>query len=253
MKNIVRVWIGDPFNNGHFNGTAFFIDAHTLVTAKHVIIDSKDEVYKNITLSNVPYGGVIPVYEVVLCLRDIAILKVKKAFKIDKIYFSNSIEIAEDVKVIGFYDKSSSQKNYENRVSGYQSHEHTYELQNHLTHGLSGSPVFLDDKVCGVVKAINTSKNLTYIIPIEELCMEIEYDEKEVEIKSKPKTIRALVEEFLIPILIPSTVILIFMVLLYSTIFTEVKISEIILFLIFYSLILGKLFVYIKSKVKGVK
>jgi len=34
---VVRVWLGDPTDNGKFSGTAFFINENTLVTAKHVI------------------------------------------------------------------------------------------------------------------------------------------------------------------------------------------------------------------------
>ena len=41
--DIVRVWIGKPFKDGDFNGTAFFIDGHTLVTAKHVVLNRDGE------------------------------------------------------------------------------------------------------------------------------------------------------------------------------------------------------------------
>jgi len=189
MKNIVRIWIGNPYENGNFNGTAFLIDEHTLITAKHVVTNRENKVYENIFISNTPDGGITPIDYVKLCDRDIAILKVKKSFNIEDILFEKSIQEGKEVNVIGFYDKDSSQKTYENRVSGYQSSEHTYELQNHLTKGLSGSPVFLDAKVCGIAKAINTTKNITYIIPISELCMDIEsfYVEKAIEESPKKK------------------------------------------------------------------
>ena len=176
MKNITRVWIGDPYENGHFNGTAFFIDEHTLVTAKHVVTNRVGEKYENIFLSNTPDGGITPVVSIILCDRDIAILKVKKAFQINKqnMMFTDGLSIGDNVNIVGFYDKDSSQKSYENRVSGYQNYEHTYELQNHLTNGLSGSPVLLEGKIAGIAKAINSSKNLTYVIPIEEVCVALE-------------------------------------------------------------------------------
>ena len=174
MKNVVRVWVGDPYNGGHFNGTAFFIDAERLVTAKHVVIDREDKVYENLFISNTPDGGVTPISKVTLCERDIAILEVKKHFSVDKMSFTDRMKVEDRVEIVGFYDKNSSRKHYENNVSGYLSHEHTYELQNHLTHGLSGSPVFLGDSICGVTKAINSSKNITYVIPITELCTDIE-------------------------------------------------------------------------------
>lgn len=185
MKEVVRVWIGKPNEEGKFNGTAFFIDAQTLVTAKHVVTNRDGTVYDNIFLGNVPDGGIPPVDEVILCDRDLAILKVKKSFSIEGIPFTKSIDEGNDVILVGFYDNDSSQKNYENRISGYQSSEHTYELQNHLTNGLSGSPVLLNGKICGVAKAINIKKNLTYVIPITELCMEKEAFFKEKKIEKK--------------------------------------------------------------------
>ena len=179
MKNITRVWIGDPFEGGHFNGTAFFIDEHTLITAKHVIVDREGETYENIFLSNMPDGGITPVVSVTLCERDIAILKVKKAFDVKQqnIMFTDKLSIGDSVNVVGFYDNNSSQKHYKNRVSGYQNHDNTYELQNHLTNGLSGSPVLLDGKIAGITKAINSSKNLTYVIPIEEVCVDLDMNQ----------------------------------------------------------------------------
>jgi len=171
MKEVVRVWIGKPYEEGRFNGTAFFVDAQTLVTAKHVVTNREGKVYENIFLGNTPDGGIVPVDSIKLCERDLAILTVKKSFAIESKRFTKEIQEGKDVVLIGFYDNDSSQKTYENRISGYQSSEHTYELQNHLTNGLSGSPVLLNGKICGVAKAINIQKNLTYVIPITELCM----------------------------------------------------------------------------------
>ena len=189
MKEVVRVWIGEPYKEGQFNGTAFFIDTHTLVTARHVVTNREGKVYENIFLGDTPDGSIVPVDEVQLCKRDLAILTVKKSFKVEPKLFTDAIEEGSDVLVVGFYDHNSSQKIYENRVSGYQGFEHTYELQNHLTHGLSGSPVFLNKKICGVAKAINIQKNLTYLIPIGELCMETERFFKEKAPKRKRLTL----------------------------------------------------------------
>ena len=186
MKEVVRVWIGNPYEEGHFNGTAFFIDAQTLVTAKHVVTNREGIVYENIFLGNTPDGGIVPIDEVQLCKRDLAILKVKKSFSIMHTPFTKEIKEGNNVTLFGFYDNDSSQKSYENRISGYQSSEHTYELQNHLTNGLSGCPVFFNGKICGVAKAINIQKNLTYVIPITELCMNIdEFFKEKIEPKKK--------------------------------------------------------------------
>ncbi len=174
MNNIVRIWIGDPFDHGHFNGTAFFVDATRLLTAKHVVSDREGNLYEDIFISNTPDGGTTPVSRVELCKRDIAILHLKKSFDISGIAFASLLQEGKAVNIIGFFDKGSSQKSYQNRVSGYQSHEHTYELQNHLSSGLSGSPVLIKDKIVGITTAINSKKNITYIIPISETCMDLE-------------------------------------------------------------------------------
>ncbi len=260
MKNIVRVWIGEPFNDGHFNGTAFFIDTETLVTAKHVIQNSKDETYQNIFLSNTPDGGITPVSEVILCQKDIAILKVKKRFdEIDseKIAFIREPSVGDDVNVVGFYDNSSSKKSYKNRVSGYQNYNHTYELQNHLTHGLSGSPAFIEGKISGVIKAINTSKNLTYLIPMEEVCQELSYKTEKVkkinisknEEKIKPTESKA--KSFFLfiqPTIMPGIIFMIIYSLLISILISSEFLVGTYLFFIFLSFLSAKLYLYIKEK-----
>jgi len=173
MENkVVRVYIGDPTKQGKFNGTAFFIDSHTLVTAKHVVENRRDDL---VYITDIPDGGILSIDEVELCDRDIAILRVKKSFNIETLPFTNQITQGSNVNIIGFYDNFSSRKSYENRVIGYYNKEHTYELQNHLTNGLSGSPVLVDGVVCGVTVSIQRNKNITYIIPISEICMELEY------------------------------------------------------------------------------
>ena len=175
MKEVVRVYIGDPTQKGRFNGTAFFIDAQTLITAKHVVEHRRD---KSIYITDTPDGGVLAIDEIELCDRDIAILRLKHSFDIDSLSFSNEIKQGIDVDIVGFYDNFSSRKSYQNRLIGYYNKEHTYELQNHLTNGLSGSPVLIDGAVCGVAVAIHREKNITYIIPISEVCMELDLSPK---------------------------------------------------------------------------
>jgi V8-like Glu-specific endopeptidase len=167
MKNIVRVWIRHPYENGIFNGTAFFINKNTLLTAKHVVMDEYSD---NIYLSDTPDGGIVSIDEVILCERDIAVLKIKNTFEIVDIEFTNELRIEDIVKIYGFHDKNGARNIKRLNVSGYLNTIHTYELQSHLSEGFSGSPVFLDGKICGITQAINDAKNITYIIPIEETC-----------------------------------------------------------------------------------
>jgi hypothetical protein len=253
MKNIVRVWIGDPYDEGHFNGTAFFIDSHTLVTAKHVVLDHDAKVYPNIYLSNTPDGGVTPVTEVIECQRDMAVLKVKKAFQIDPVSFSDELNEGDEVNVQGFSDHISSQKSYKNHVSGYLNRENTYELQNHLTHGLSGSPVFLNGHICGVTKAINSSKNLTYVIPIIELCVDIELsktESKEVDDSTFSTGLLKKIYKSLTVVTIPFVVLMIVMVGVSKVIFPHLELKDTVFAFIFVAFVLSKLYMYVASKFK---
>ena len=260
MKNIVRVWIGDPYSEGHFNGTAFFIDAHTLVTAKHVVVNRYNELYEEINLTNTPDGGMTPVDEVILCERDMAVLKVKKAFAIDPVSFSDKLQIENMVNVRGFYDHNSSQKSYANYVSGYINEDHTYELQNHLTHGLSGSPVFLNGHICGVTKAINSEKNITYVIPISELCVEVEMVSQK---KEKPKEfyedpsfslgiVQKIFDAFSV-VSVPFLVILTFFVAISKLLFPNLELQDTVYALIFIAFILAKLYMYLIKRFKKEK
>ena len=256
MKNITRVWIGDPFDGGHFNGTAFFIDEHTLVTAKHVITNTQGECYEDILLSDTPDGGVTPVADVILCERDIALLKVKKAFDVDSVSFSDELSIDDEVNIRGYYDKQSSQKSYSNRVSGYLSSEHTYELQNHLTHGLSGAPVFLDGNICGITKAINSAKNLTYVIPISEICMPIEFSkEKDISPSSQPTlknlSFKQRILNSLYSVMVPFFVVLTLFTLIAKFIFPRLELVDYIYSLIFLSFVTAKIYEFIRNKIKG--
>jgi hypothetical protein len=253
-KNIVRVWIGDPYSDGHFNGTAFFIDSHTLVTAKHVVLDHDNRVYSNIYLSNMPDGGITPVAEVVECRRDIVVLKVKKAFEIDAVTFSDKLNEGDKVNVRGFYDGESSQKSYENHVSGYLNRENTYELQNHLTHGLSGSPLFLDGHICGVTKAINSSKNLTYVIPISELCVDIDISKREPKelYDDAPFSLGILkkIYKSLTVVTVPFVILIILMVGVTKLLFPNVLLKDVVLVFIFVAFVLSKFYSYVASKFK---
>ena len=179
MEIVVRIWIGNPHKSGKFNGTAFFINGDTLITAKHVISNNQQKIYDHIHITDTVDGGVVPIDRVDLCERDIAILKVKKKFNVSNISYTDALKEGCMVKIWGFHDANGSRKSNMHHVSGYLNTEHTYELQSYLTSGLSGSPVFLDDKICGITQAINTKKNITYIIPVSEICMDLEMQERQ--------------------------------------------------------------------------
>jgi len=254
MQNIVRVWIGDPYNEGHFNGTAFFVDKHTLVTAKHVVLNHDHEIYSDIYLTDMPDGGMTPVVNVIECERDMVMLKVKKAFEIDGITFSDALNEGDEVNVRGFYDGESSQKSYKNHVSGYINRDNTYELQNHLTHGLSGSPVFLEDAICGVTKAINSAKNITYVIPIGELCMEVDFSNKASkkvydDASFSLGIFKKIFDGFSL-ISVPFVLLMILFVGGSKVLFPHVELKDTVFAFIFIAFVLSKLIIYLMEKFK---
>jgi len=179
---VVRVLIKPPNGIFQFNGTAFFINEKSLVTAKHVLESAIEKGYE-IYISDIPNGGklLIPHNTIELCERDIAIFKTKKKFDIEPIETSHELKERCEVTIEGYHNENGARSSYTHYVSSYVNHEHTYELQGHITNGLSGSPVLLDGKVCGIAQAIHRKDNLTFIIPISELCNILDKRLEEIE------------------------------------------------------------------------
>lgn len=174
----VKVFIGS-INDSNFNGTAFFINENTLVTAKHVVINNNNKIYDKVYINEIPGAGYIYIDSITLCDRDIAILKVKRKFSIPTVLFSDSIKVKKDVNILGYFDGDAGIKNYNHTVSGYVHSEHTYELQNYISKGISGSPVFIGNNICAIAQARNKDRNLTYAIPIGECCSDFVKDQLE--------------------------------------------------------------------------
>ena len=175
---VVRVLIEDSVGTRRFNGTAFFINSNTLITAKHVLANAIEKDYK-IYLSEIPGGGklFVPSTDIELCKRDVAVIYVKKEFdSIKGLGFTDKLKVGLDVKLIGYHNEDGAINFYNQNISGYTNSEHTYEIQDARTNGLSGSPVILDDEVCGITQAISSKKGVTYIIPISECCSKLVQD-----------------------------------------------------------------------------
>lgn len=154
-----------------FQGTAFFINACTLITAKHVLENPLKRGYE-IWLSDIPNGGKLLLLkdDIEFCKRDIAILRTKKKFEIEEVFFTD-LAFEKEVKIQGYHNENGTISSSFHMVSGYVNYEHTYELQHHSTNGFSGSPIIYNSKVCGVATAIHRKDNITFVIPISE-CQE---------------------------------------------------------------------------------
>ena len=169
---IVRVLI-EYSGTKRFNGTAFFINSNTLITAKHVIEEAISRGY-GIYLSELPRGGKLPIpYDsIIQCEQnDIAIIKTDNNYNIPKILFTNNLKIGADIIIRGYHNEDGEISCYPKNISSYSNHkENIYEIGGYIAPGLSGSPIFLDNKICGIARAISRKKNLTYLIPIIEDC-----------------------------------------------------------------------------------
>jgi len=151
-----------------FQGTAFFINECTLITAKHVLENPLKRGYE-IWLSDIPNGGKLLLLkdDIEFCKRDIAILRTKKKFEIEEVFFTD-LAFEKEVKIQGYHNENGTISSSFHMVSGYVNYEHTYELQHHSTNGFSGSPIIYNGKVCGVATAIHRKDNITFVIPISE-------------------------------------------------------------------------------------
>jgi hypothetical protein len=156
-----------------FQGTAFFINECTLITAKHILENPLKRGYE-IWLSDIPNGGklLITEYDIDSCERDIAILRTKKKFEIEEVFFTD-LAFEKKVKIQGYHNEDGTISSSCHIVSGYVNYEHTYELQHHSTNGFSGSPIIYNGKVCGVATAIHRKDNITFVIPISECSEEL--------------------------------------------------------------------------------
>jgi len=157
----------------NFNGTAFFINSNTLITAKHVLEEAINSGY-GIYLSELPRGGQLPIpYNAITQCEenDIAIIRTSNSYDIPKILFTNNLKTGSNIIIRGYHNEDGEIAYYQQNISGYTNHEENiYEIGGYIAPGLSGSPIFLDNKICGIARAISRKKNLTYLIPIIEDC-----------------------------------------------------------------------------------
>lgn len=176
LQSIVRVYNGTPSAGGVFIGTAFFINSQLLITAKHVVEDSLNDIY----LDGTPGGGKekIAVDNIFPCERDIAILKANLNFPtitpLDLTY--HDLSVFERVMLAGYFDEIQSLHQVKSEISGHVSTIHTWRSNGKLSKGMSGGPVLLEgsNKVVGIIQARDVDKNITYLIPSTEIFNELE-------------------------------------------------------------------------------
>jgi len=180
---VVRVLRENWHEERKFIGTAFFVNKNTLITAKHVVEDYLTDDYK-IYLTEMPNGGnvLISTTQIELCPRDTAVIKTKREYStVSAVSYFEGLNKGIKVNIQGFHDEDGEECSYESPVSGYLNAHHTFEIQDSRTNGLSGSPVIVDGKICGIAQAISPEKNITYIIPISEVCDKTIFEQESVE------------------------------------------------------------------------
>ncbi len=173
--SVVRIWDGLPSNNGKFVGTAFFIDSRTLLTAKHVV----ENIQHNVYLDGTPGGGKDKIEEenIILCERDIAILRTSRSFtNLPDLHILNTeLNIGQQLTLAGYIDETQSLHTLTSEVSGHVGILHTWRTQGNISRGMSGGPVVnANGNVIGVIQARDADKNLSYLIPSEIItsCLE---------------------------------------------------------------------------------
>jgi len=173
---VVRVLIED-----RFIGTAFFINNHTLITAKHVIEKALVQ-EKKITLDDMPNKGNLTISSKLItgCTHvDIAIIELERNYNITPLIFNNNIEVGSKVTIYGYKNQNGEINQQSKEITGFTNNQdNIFESGGYISKGYSGSPVILDNKLCGITISRSKEENITYIIPISKAC--IIHDEKKI-------------------------------------------------------------------------
>lgn len=162
----VRVFNGNPDANGVFKGTAFFIRPQQLLTVRHVLESCPNGVFLR-----VPDGGVLAVESqwVEAFERDVATIHLPREFPITPLLLArNPPNLRDAVTLCGFYDKQQSLHERQTHISGYVNVQHTWNIADGVTAGMSGGAVIREGELVGLIQARDEeSKNITYCIPID--------------------------------------------------------------------------------------
>jgi len=169
-KNLVKVFDGDPYNQGEFIGTAFFVSPTQLITAKHVVDDCD---WNLIRLNDGPWsgGGVLALKEKPQFhpkKKDIALLNITRPVEDFKPIPMITVDLkkGDQVDLAGYSSPSGQLEKIGLVISSY---EGVYDLDvanTSIAKGMSGGPVIMNDRLVGVICARDRDRNRCYIVPL---------------------------------------------------------------------------------------
>lgn len=172
----------DPEKKDKFLGTAFLINDHYLLTARHVIEAYREEFNHDkelLYLTNGPWNGHVSIIDIFphdIDSIDVALLRLKLSNSKPTIYLPLTRVKGlkgQKVTIPGFKDAENDSSDFEHRISSEMSEYSTLALQNKDQHGKSGSPVILNNEIVGIFYARSDhpnplkDENETYIHPYE--------------------------------------------------------------------------------------
>nr|VFK26481.1 MAG: Trypsin-like peptidase domain-containing protein [Candidatus Kentron sp. MB]VFK30357.1 MAG: Trypsin-like peptidase domain-containing protein [Candidatus Kentron sp. MB]VFK75184.1 MAG: Trypsin-like peptidase domain-containing protein [Candidatus Kentron sp. MB] len=181
MRAVVRVWDGNPFEDGIYLGTAFFIAPGYLLTAGHVLDNMKERDFENVFLHSDlgawEGGGIRRIRKPLLYSKlDVAILPLERAaenpYCIPLAAPGFRLKRNQSVLLAGYSTSDGSIETPEVSISGYLG---GYDLD--VTHtsigkGFSGGPVLFQEKfaglkLAGLIRLRAEDGTKTYLIPLD--------------------------------------------------------------------------------------
>ncbi len=195
---VVKVLINNS-DKQEFNGTAFFINSNTLITAKHVLESALMRGFE-ISLSEMPNKGILAISSDLITLCDdvdIAIIKLKRDYDISPLIFTNQIKVGLQVFIYGYKNWNSEINKEPKYITGFTNNiENVFESNGYIAKGYSGSPVLINNKLCGITISRSKEENVTYIIPIIETCMSIIQKQINMNFSQNEDTISTIVDKY---------------------------------------------------------
>ena len=170
--SFVRIYNGNPTENGTFIGTAFFITEQKLLTAAHVVQGCTNGVF----LKGLADGSSLqlPTKSIEYCPKmgnwtpDIALLHCPTPQQVFPIITArHQPKNAESVTIYGFKDHVQSLMHRETHISGYVGIQDCWNMADGVHKGMSGGAVLREGELVGVLNARDEADKITsYFIPI---------------------------------------------------------------------------------------
>ena len=171
-RSFVRIYNGNPAEDGKFIGTAFFISEQKLLTAAHVVQGCANGVF----LKDLADGSTVQLLadSIEYCPKmegwtpDIALLHCPNPQQIFPIIPAQRQPKSSDiVTVYGFMDKTQSLIQRNSNISGYVGTQDCWNVATGVHKGMSGGAVLREGELVGVLHARDEADKITsYFIPI---------------------------------------------------------------------------------------